>query len=284
MTLDPRAEMTLELSRRAQEPSAADHARNLASLRERLGLAVPTAAAGDGGPVAGAPLASELPAPRAVAVEKIARAKLAPLAGVAVTAAAIGFFVGSRFASPPMAPAPMQPVTTSVLEAPPAPAMVTPLAANEADVSKVDAVAPLATRLPDAALERAAAVQRRGDDVKRRRTRRDEPAAAVVPPSEHERATADTSFMAAVRLLRRTRSALAKGEPGLALALLDEIDQRFPRALLDEERGATRVLALCAHDRPAEAKELAQRLLTRYPRSIYAPRIEQSCAGKAATP
>jgi hypothetical protein len=81
-----------------------------------------------------------------------------------------------------------------------------------------------------------------------------------------------------VRLLRRARSALSKGEAPFALSLLNELDARFPPDVLDEERGATRVLALCANGDEAAAKQLALRLLREYPRSIYAPRLELSCA------
>jgi hypothetical protein len=272
VTLDPRTEMTLELSRLAQEPSAADRARNLTALRERLGLPVPPVTP-SGGHVATPelPRVSELPARPSVAAGQVANGKLAQLAAVAVVSAAIGFFAGARFTEP-TAPAMEAPQTAPTQT----PATTTPLSSGEPGVAGVDAGAPRAV------VERSVAAERETAKARRSETRRD-PLAERVTPRRAPIAD-DTSLQHAVRLLRRARSALSKQEPELALALLDELDERFPRTLLDEERGATRVLALCAHGQVAAATQLARRLLANHPRSIYAPRIAQSCAAKAVEP
>jgi hypothetical protein len=110
--------------------------------------------------------------------------------------------------------------------------------------------------------------------------RRDVAKAAVSRPSEQR----SSDFMQAVQLLARARRALDRGEAALALGLLDELDRRFPREMLDEERGATRVLGLCANGEPPAALELAQRLFGGRPRSIYTQRIERSCAGAVLIP
>jgi hypothetical protein len=280
MNLDPRAEMTLELSRLAQEPSVTDRARNLEALRERLGLPLPPA--GAGGPVATneLPRPSELPASRGAGKAGVASGKLVPFAAVAVMAAAVGFFAGSRLDAPERA-AQQQPAAQQH-----ASVTIPPPAAREADV-------PGANSAGDA--QRAEADHKQppepaAAEVKRSAARRDRhnaPGARDVRSEPVARATKatpeaeDTTFFEAVRLLRRARSALSKGEPQLTLALLDELDERFPRTLLDEERGATRVLALCAHGQSAAAEALARQLFARHPRSIYTPRLAQSCAASA---
>jgi hypothetical protein len=84
--------------------------------------------------------------------------------------------------------------------------------------------------------------------------------------------------------VQRAQRALESAAPSAALALLDELDARFPAALLIEERLATRVLALCASGAVARAKRAAAQLVAHNPSSIYAARIAQSCAGSAAAP
>jgi hypothetical protein len=101
------------------------------------------------------------------------------------------------------------------------------------------------------------------------------PASPVAPA----RPTPD--FAAALQLLTRARGALDRDEPALALRLLDELDASFPRELLDQERGATRVLGLCANGEQARAVQLARQLFAGRPRSIYSHRLERSCAGEA---
>jgi hypothetical protein len=174
---------------------------------------------------------------------------------------------GSRFATPTVPPVQLPQQTP-----PPAPAPAAPLAVHEPDVSSRESDAPRTTSEPDVVVELSTAELKRGEPRHDERSTR---------TAKRGRAAEETSFLDAVRLLRRARSALSKGEPGLALALLDELDARFPRTLLNEERGATRVLALCAHGRAAEAERLARSLFARHPRSIYAPRIAQSCAAKS---
>jgi len=94
----------------------------------------------------------------------------------------------------------------------------------------------------------------------------------------------DAGFLEAVRQVQRAQRALESGAPGQALSLLDGLDARFPAALLNEERLATRALALCASGAVARAKRVAAELGARNPSSIYAARIAQSCAGPGAPP
>ena len=60
--------------------------------------------------------------------------------------------------------------------------------------------------------------------------------------------------------------------------IVQELDERFPKGVLVEERSATRILSLCQLERVAEAKQAARDFLGRYPSSVYAERVRQSCA------
>lgn len=79
-------------------------------------------------------------------------------------------------------------------------------------------------------------------------------------------------------LLRRAKAALDRGDPGEALALLDRHEKTYPNGILAEERGATRVLALCSAGRTREAKTSASDFLAKYPHSPSAVRVRGSCA------
>ena len=78
-------------------------------------------------------------------------------------------------------------------------------------------------------------------------------------------------------LLKQAKSALDQGDADKALGVLDQHEKTFPSGVLAEERGATRVLALCAAGRTAEAKSSAKDFLARYPRSPSAVRVRASC-------
>jgi hypothetical protein len=54
---------------------------------------------------------------------------------------------------------------------------------------------------------------------------------------------------------------------------------RFPSGALAEERDASRVLALCAAGRAAEARVIATDFLAKHPRSPAASRVRASCGG-----
>ncbi len=88
-------------------------------------------------------------------------------------------------------------------------------------------------------------------------------------------------FLEAVRLLQRAQRAVDASEPALAMFLLGELDTRFPRELLGEERAATRVLALCESGQTDRAHQVARELNLQSPSSIYAARIARSCVSLA---
>jgi len=81
-----------------------------------------------------------------------------------------------------------------------------------------------------------------------------------------------------VRALRNAERALRDGNPGLALAFLQELDRQVPDGQLAEERDATATTARCARgDRPFGVN-LLEEFVQRHPASVYRARVEQACA------
>jgi len=93
-------------------------------------------------------------------------------------------------------------------------------------------------------------------------------------------AAVDDRLAAELALLARTERAIRSGEAPLALALLGELDRKFPVPALREEREAARVLARCVSAgvvTDAEARVSAERFIAAHPTSVYADRIRESC-------
>jgi hypothetical protein len=89
---------------------------------------------------------------------------------------------------------------------------------------------------------------------------------------------AGESLAVEVRALRNAERALRDGNPGLALAFLEDLDRQVPRGQLTEERDAMATLARCARgDRPLDV-DLAGEFVERHPASVYRARVEQTCA------
>jgi hypothetical protein len=92
------------------------------------------------------------------------------------------------------------------------------------------------------------------------------------PPSQTE------SLAIEVRALRNAERALRDGNPGLALAFLQELDRQVPNGQLAEERDAAGTLARCARgDHPFGVNQAAE-FTERHPGSVYRSRVEQACA------
>ena len=78
-------------------------------------------------------------------------------------------------------------------------------------------------------------------------------------------------------MLQRARRALGAGNGLLALGIVSELDERFPKGVLVEERVATRVFSLCALERVSEARAVGREFLAHHPSSVYAERVRTSC-------
>jgi hypothetical protein len=80
-----------------------------------------------------------------------------------------------------------------------------------------------------------------------------------------------------VRALRNAERALRDGNPGLALAFLQELDRQVPHGQLAEERDAAGTLARCARGDHPFGVNLATEFTERHPGSVYRARVEQAC-------
>jgi hypothetical protein len=96
--------------------------------------------------------------------------------------------------------------------------------------------------------------------------------------SENQAPSQTESLTIEVRALRNAERALRDGDPGLALAFLQELDRQVPHGQLAEERDAANTLVRCARgDRPFGVN-LAAEFSERHPGSVYRARIEQACS------
>jgi hypothetical protein len=78
--------------------------------------------------------------------------------------------------------------------------------------------------------------------------------------------------------VHRAQQALASGDPKQALELMDGLSDGKPGGSLLVERELTRVLALCALGREAEARAVAERVLELPGGAAYQARLARSCA------
>ena len=92
-------------------------------------------------------------------------------------------------------------------------------------------------------------------------------------------APAPISFYEELSYIRRAQTALANGNPALALGLMGSLKELRSDGALLAERGVTEVLALCALDRQAEARVVADGVRGRSDGSMYVGRLEKTCAG-----
>jgi hypothetical protein len=133
----------------------------------------------------------------------------------------------------------------------------------------------VATPAPDTAARATRAEPARlaaRDPASRRRHRPAEAGAQELTSAPATAALGDE-----LALLRRVERALRAEDPALALALLSELEQRFPTTDLVEERAAANVLARCGTREP-DWRLVAERFLQKRPTSVYAERIRTSCA------
>jgi hypothetical protein len=141
--------------------------------------------------------------------------------------------------------------------------------------SAAAAIPPLPARQVDSNVEVRPATSR-SVSIQAPARQREQPGAGLRPrlpaPSTPNTLAQETAA------LRAAGEALRAGTPARALQLLDGFNHDFPNAVLGQEALATRVSALCAGGRAAEARDLATRFLQRYPRSPVAARVKASCA------
>ncbi len=244
----PRISDVVARAQRARSPSAAD--------AERVRRAIGAALAGGPGVARGTPAASP-PAGWA--------SRLLLAGAIAGASAGVGYWAGRRAGlraaepSRPVASSSPARETTGEMKLPAAPAArATGTIATDATAANATAATPFASP-PLVPPHRDAA----------RNAHRVVEAPA---PSTTE------SLAIEVRELRNAERALRDGNPGLALAFLQELDRQVPNGQLAEERDAAATTARCARgDHPFDVN-LADEFAQRHPASVYRARVEQACA------
>jgi TolA-binding protein len=201
--------------------------------------------AAPGGPNTGA-------APPAQSISRIAPASAALLKTVAIFAAGAAAGAGTyHLARRPALPAPIVSPRSSPEGAPSAPPAPAATLLDEAQAPERMRPAPAPSR-PVPALRARAATN---------------PAAP---------AQADDGLAAERGLLEMARTALARGQTEGALAILRRHARQFPKGQLQEEREGLLVQALVAAGEYKEARERAARFTKLYPRSLFAPGVDQA--------
>jgi hypothetical protein len=95
------------------------------------------------------------------------------------------------------------------------------------------------------------------------------------PPSKRaeQRTATPPPLHDELRLLERTRVALAQGRPELAMSLLSLYEKRHPTGQLRQEATVLRVQALDARGQSQKANALAEDFVEKNPHSAHAPRV-----------
>lgn len=88
------------------------------------------------------------------------------------------------------------------------------------------------------------------------------------------------SLEAELRALRSVERALREHEPGMALALLRELDRTVPDGKLVEEREATAAIARCTLGDLPFGVSPARDFADRHADSVYLERVEQACGAR----
>lgn len=124
--------------------------------------------------------------------------------------------------------------------------------------------------------ERAAPIEPEPVPVPVPAQRSGERAARATPP--RAAATAPNEELA---LLQRAERAVRADNAALALALIGELEARYPHSTLLEERSAIELLAHCRAG-ASDADARAARFLRQHPSSLYAGRVRELCPSERA--
>jgi hypothetical protein len=129
---------------------------------------------------------------------------------------------------------------------------------------------------PPSALPR---VPRAGEPARRHAARA--PALETAPSATRAEPQLTAEPNEELALLRRAERAVRTDNAALALALIGELEERYPRTSLLEERRAIELMAYCSAG-ASDAVSRAQRFLREYPESAYAGRVRDLCPGAGA--
>jgi len=87
----------------------------------------------------------------------------------------------------------------------------------------------------------------------------------------------DGSLSEELDLLRRAERTIRAGNSMVALGLLNELDARFPKGQMLDERAAARVMANCQLADETAAMAMGQAYLGAHAQSVYAARVRSIC-------
>jgi len=87
-----------------------------------------------------------------------------------------------------------------------------------------------------------------------------------------------STFYEELVYLKRAQAALKSGDAALALGLMKSLDDQQPGGALLAERRVTKVLALCQLGNESGATKVAREIAAHGSASVYAERLEHSCA------
>jgi hypothetical protein len=259
-SLDPRTRALLDRARAGFEPSRADEARVEAGLLAAIGATTLGAA------MAGASAAVG----KAAGLAGSAFAKLA-LSCVIVVSVAVG---GAAVLTGSLGPAAQErtPATTRGVVSAAAPAARATEPATEAVVEPVETAA----RVPVLSAPPAAVAAPAKSSSTARTTATPLPTATATATAT---SSATSNIAEEVAFVREGTSRLHASDPVGALSAFDAHASAFPHGVLEEERSAGRVLALCALGRTSDARARAEELRAAHPASAHASRIRKSCVG-----
>lgn len=247
--LSREAQAIIDAARGADDPSPGDHQRVRAAVYAELGIPGAGAAASGHGATASSASATGL------TTSLVLKLVLGVVLVGGLVAGGVALFRSS-------APAP------TVSEA-----SVDPIARPESTEPLATApTSPAPPRIPSEARREAATESKEPAPEATRTKPRTPPRAPAPAPTTLETLRAEKA------LIDEASRALAAGDGATAMAALDRHARQFPRGQLASERMGTRVLALCAQGRTADAARDAQRFLARYPRHPMAARVRASCA------
>jgi hypothetical protein len=236
------AKLELELMTRARgalDPSPTDRARLREQLTAKIAL-LSTAAA-----------VSFAPTANTQTWRHLLNSHLARLTTVAATAGVLafgaGYFTGLR-ARPPMTKTVTLSAVTSIPEVP--------------------SIAPPASaqlRLDPASL---ASASEWGHSGTRTRVAAKTTASTSIP---------ENPLVEELDVLRRAERMIRQGNSLVALGFLRDLDERYPKGQLLEERSAARVMANCQLADAESARSQGQAYLSAHARSVYADRVRSIC-------
>lgn len=222
--------------------------RVLLRLAGTFAVGAPVSVSPDGPPTPSAPATGGVPhvvhAARLVTAARVVRTALVFVTGAATGAG--GVHLAERSRRPPPAPVPVAaPAPRHEVPAPPDGPEPTPPASPAPTPSASGP--PVRPRAPSAA-ETTRATPGRPDD-----------------PLAAERS-----------LVEMARAALSRGQAERALAALRRHARQFPSGELTEEREGLLVQALVGAQKYDQAREKAEQFKKRYPRSLFAPVVDQA--------